>query len=233
LETIGLKPFEAKGIDVLLLQHENGYEKKTLVGEAGEHTACHSVTAGDFDNDMDVDLYLACSGPVENLPNRLLENDGEGGFRLVLNAGGASGSPLGQSDVVASVDYDRDGFVDIFVTNGADPTSPFVLDGPHQLFRNMGNDNNWIEIDLEGVLSNRDGIGSKVELTVGGISQIREQTGGMHRTTQNHQRLHFGLGKHELVDSITVRWPSGIVQSMSNIEVNKILHFTEPSLSAR
>ena len=81
---------------------------------------------------------------------------------MVSAAGGAIGTQLGRSDVVAAADYDRDGFLDLFVTNGADPTSPFVADGPHQLFRNQGNSNYWLEIDLEGVTSNRDGIGSKL-----------------------------------------------------------------------
>lgn len=233
LKTIGFKPFKEKGIDVLLIQHKDGFVKKALAGEAGEDTSCYYVVAGDFDNDMDMDLYLTCTGPVANLPNRLLENDGKGDFRVVSNAGGAIGSQLGRSDVVACADYDRDGFLDLFVTNGTDPTSPFVADGPHQLFRNLGNDNNWLEIDLEGVVSNRDGIGSRVELAVGSIIQIREQTGGMHRLTQNHQRLHFGLGQNTKVDRITIRWPIGIVQQLNNIEVNQILHITEPPLSTQ
>jgi hypothetical protein len=232
-ETIGFEPFTEKGIDVLLLQNADGFAKKALAGEAGDPTACQSVAAGDFDNDMDVDLYLACSGPVANISNRLLENDGEGGFRVISNAAGASGSQVGQSDVVACADYDRDGFLDLFVTNGADPTSPFVAEGPHQLFHNQGNDNNWLEIDLEGVTSNRDGIGSRVELAVGGIIQMRVQTGGMHRITQDHQRLHFGLKNHVLVDRITVRWPSGIVQHLSNIKVNQIMNIKEPPQSSQ
>ena len=232
-KAIGFNLFKAKGIDSLLLKQNDGFVEKTLVGQAGEDTSCHSVVAGDFDNDMDVDLYLVCSGPVANLPNRLLENDGKGNFKMVSAAGGAIGSKLGRGDVVAAADYDRDGYLDLFVTNGTDPDSPFVRDGPHQLFRNQGNDNHWLEIDLEGEVSNRDGIGSRVELTAGSAIQIREQTGGMHRLTQNHQRLHFGLGNHGLVDRIIVHWPSGIVQQLNNIKANQILRITEPSRSTK
>jgi ASPIC and UnbV/FG-GAP-like repeat len=230
---INFNVFKPEGKDSLFVQQKGGFVEKTLAGEAGEDTSCNSVAAGDFDNDMDVDLYLTCTGPIKNLPNLLLENDGKGDFRVVPKAGGATGSQLGRGDVVAVADYDRDGFLDLFITNGTDPTSPFVADGPHQLFRNQGNGNHWLEIDLEGVISNRDGIGSRVELEAGGSIQIREQTGGMHRLTQNHQRLHFGLGSHNRVDRLTVRWPSGIVSQVDNIEADQIMHITEPSQGKR
>ncbi len=228
-QTTGFKPFKPEGKGVLFLQQKNGFVKEQPVGEAGENIACISVAAGDFDNDMDMDLYMACKGPIKNLPNRLLENDGKGGFQIVPGAAGAAGSDLGRSDVVVTADYDRDGFLDLFVTNGADPTSPFVADGPHQLFQNIGNSNHWLEIDLEGVISNRDGIGSRVELETGdGTIQIREQTGGMHRIAQNHQRLHFGLGSHKMVKRLTVTWPNGVTQSLKSIDADQILRITEP-----
>ena len=76
---------------------------------------------------------MVCAGSVENLPNRLYENDGEGNFRMIPHAGGAAGSKSGRGDAVVAADYDRDGFLDLFVTNGAGP-APFGYDGPHQLF---------------------------------------------------------------------------------------------------
>ncbi len=228
-QTIIFNRFEEEGVDTLLLQRKGRFVEKPLAEDAGGHSSCYFVATGDFDNDMDMDLYLTCTGPVVNLPNRLLENDGKGNFTLVPGAGGAAGSRFGRSDVVATADYDGDGFLDLFVTNGHDPTSPLTVNGPHQLFRNAGNDNHWLEIDLIGVKSNRDGIGARVELIVDGIVQIREQNGGMHRITQNHQRLHFGLGKYAKVDQIIVRWPSGIVQRLKNVKANQILSITESS----
>jgi hypothetical protein len=227
IQTLGFKPFREEGVDALLIRRGNEYVLQELPGDAGVPTACHSVVAGDFDNDMDIDLYLVCGGPVKNLPNRLLENDGKGGFRLVPNAGGASGSQLGRGDVAAIADYDGDGFLDLFITNGSDPTSPFVAEGPHQLFHNKGNNNHWIEIDLEGVKSNRDGIGSSITLEAGGTKQVREQRGGMHRLSQNHQRVHFGLGKNSMVDRLTIRWPSGIVQEIGSTAADRILKIRE------
>jgi hypothetical protein len=229
LERVGFKGFREQGVDALLMQREEGFVSKGLSGDAGRPTACNSVAAGDFDNDMDVDLYLVCSGPIENLPNRLLVNDGKGNFALVRDAGGAAGSGLGRGDVAATADYDRDGFLDLFLTNGSDPGSPFVADGPHQLFRNQGNDNHWVEIDLVGVSSNRPGIGASLTLEAGGIVQRRGQGGGMHVYAQNHPRIHFGLGPHETVDRITIRWPSGRVQQLEGLSADRILEIEECS----
>jgi hypothetical protein len=193
-------------------------------------TECSSIAAGDFDNDMDVDLYMVCSGPVVNKPNLLFENEGDGTFLAVPNAGGAAGSSDGRGDSVAMADYDRDGFLDLFVTNGAG--APPLGEGPHQLFRNLGNGNHWIEIDLEGVTSNRNGIGARVTATAGGLRQLREQAGGMHSRSQNHMRLHFGLGDNTYVDELVVEWPSGIVQEIGPVLADQVLHITEPELAS-
>lgn len=226
LQTIGFGTFIEKGTDVLLLKNEKGY-KTSKYTDTDLHTACHSSVAGDFDNDMDIDIYLVCTGPIENISNRLLLNDGKGRFQLMPDAGGAPGSHLGRGDIVASADYDRDGFLDLFITNGMDPDSPFVADGPHQLYRNRGNNNHWLEIDLEGVKSNRDGIGASITLETNGHRLLREQRSGMHRITQNHKRIHFGLGPNKKIDHITINWPSGHVQILKNVKVDQIIKVKE------
>ena len=115
----GFQPTSGELPNVLLLRRGEQFVSHPLSGEVAVPTACHSAVAGDFDNDMDLDLYLVCAGTVENLPNRLYENDGKGNFRMVPDAGGASGSMLGRGDAVVTADYDGDGFLDLFVTNGA------------------------------------------------------------------------------------------------------------------
>lgn len=188
---------------------------------------CNSVVGEDFDNDMDIDLYLTCSQPVANYPNVLLQNDGSGRFTLVSLAGGAEGSTVGRGDTVVSADYDDNGFVDVFVSNG-EGRAPFH-NGPHQLFNNIGNPNNWIAIDLQGRFSNNKGVGSIVTLEAGGVAQLRTQGAGMHRHSQNQQRIHFGLADNELIETITIRWPSGIEQVLEQVAVNQILSVVETS----
>lgn len=227
LGTEGFEPALGELEDILLLRGDKTFKTRSLDGEAGAANASTSVAAADFDNDMDIDLYLVCRGPARNVPNILLENIGGGHFVVVPDAGGASGSILGRGDSVVTADFDRDGFMDLFVTNGIG-SAIFGDEGPHQLFRNEGNSNHWIEIDLEGVLSNRDGIGATILLEAGGVSQIREQRGGMHYTAQNHQRIHFGLGTHRKVDQLTIWWPSGIIQRLENLEADQYIRIREP-----
>jgi len=81
---------------------------------------------------------------------------------------------------------------------------------------------------LVGTISNKDGIGSRVILTTNETAQLREQTGGMHYASQNHQRLHFGLEKNNKIDSIVVYWPSGIAHEIKDVSVDQIIKIVEP-----
>jgi len=212
----------------IFLNTNDGFEDKTVQSGLGKQISCGSVVAGDFDNDMDVDLYLVCTSDTKNLPNVLYENLGKGNFIPVKDAGGAVGSKKGLGDSVTIVDYDADGFLDLFVTNGFED-KPQSKEGPNQLFKNLGNSNHWLEIDLLGTISNNDGIGSILLINAGDVTQLREQTGGMHTYSQNHQRIHVGLGENTMIDNIIVFWPSGIVQKIKNISSDQILIIKELS----
>jgi hypothetical protein len=224
LRHINLNPSTAAVADRLLLQTPTAFVDATS-NPALAKTPCDSVVAGDFDNDMDMDVYLVCRGQVQNRPNILLQNDGRGVFKVVPFAGGAAGSTAGRGDVAVSADFDNDGFLDLFITNGYG--EPPYNNGPYQLFHNRGNANHWLELRLRGVQSNRDGVGAKVILTTGGVSQLREQAGGVHRFAQNHKRLHFGLGGHTVATTVSVHWPSGVVQTLNNVAADQIVQVTE------
>jgi PKD repeat protein len=225
--TLNLNMFQPN-IDSIYIHNGVKLEDKTSLSGITKRLAGRSVVAGDFDNDMDLDLYVVNATLVENTPNILYENDGKGKFTEVINAGGAPGTSLGIGDHVVTADYNQDGFLDLFVTNGRYPP-PFDHTGPIQLFKNNGNNNHWIEIDLEGTLSNRDGIGARVFATAGGVTQLHEQGGGMHRDSQNHTRIHFGLGQNSTVQRLKITWPSGIVQVIENIPADRIIRVVESS----
>ncbi|MEM1230754.1 MAG: ASPIC/UnbV domain-containing protein, partial [Pseudomonadota bacterium] len=196
---------------------------------------CVSAVAGDFDNDMDLDLYLVCRGGSQNLPNVFYENRGDGHFdrREITGARGPLGVAVGADalgagtgESAAAADYDLDGFLDLFVTNGLN-LRPRNYGGAHSLFRNRGNANGWLQFDLEGTSSNRDGIGAVVIIrTPDGKAQRRERNGGYHRWSQNHKRLHVGLGANTTAD-VEVRWPSGVVDVHSDVPANGIYRLEE------
>lgn len=193
--------------------------------------AAVNAVAGDFDNDMDLDIFVLGSGDAGKAANLLLLNNGKGEFEAVRHAGGAAGSLLGVGDSVTSADVDGDGFLDLLTASGASMGRSLGLpsdNGRYQLFRNAGNGNHWLMIDLEGTRSNRDGIGAVVRVTAGGVTQVRVQDGGVHERSQNHSRLHFGLAKQAGIDKLTVQWPSGVVQELRGVKAKQVLRIREP-----
>ena len=230
IEPINFSPAELafRPQSILLINGPNGFEtaNTSFSGDAP------SVTSGDFDNDMDVDIYVVRSSNAGNLPNHLYENQGNGTFVEVLGAGGAEGSPDGKGQSVTMADYDRDGYLDLFVTNGRGAW-PFN-EGPDQLFRNIGTGNNWLQIDLEGTVSNRDGIGARILATTpDGKTQLRENGGGIHWAQQDQKRIHFGLAQNEKVSELVIHWPSGTVQKLWDIPANQLLHVVEAPTASR
>lgn len=210
----------------LLLTRADGFEVRDVHAFAVPTSGCHSVGAGDFDNDGDVDLYLVCTGAAANASNVLLENLVSGHFRQVANAGKATGSSAGIGDTVTVADFDRDGDLDLLITNGGGRPL-FARNGSLQLFQNKGNKNHWVEIVLVGTKSNRDGIGARLVLDTGGVQQLREQNGGMHYTAQNDKLIHFGLGEKATVDLLTIDWPSGIRQTVRNLKADRVVVIEE------
>jgi len=181
------------------------------------------VVAADLDNDGDLDVYVGCESTTTDLPDVIYENRGDGTFSV--RSGnlhrGDSQLDYGVGRKTIASDFDNDGFIDLF-QNGTGLAAT-----PNQLLRNSGNTNHWLGLELSGVRSNRDGIGARVEITAGGVSQVRFQSSGKHQFAQNDPRLHFGLGDHTLIESLIVYWPSGEVTTLSNVPVDQILTISE------
>ena len=141
----------------------------------------------------------------------------------------ATGSPvndLGYSAGCAWGDYDNDGFLDLFVSNGWITKSENNF-----LYRNNGNSNSWITFKLVGTVSNRAAIGAKVRVyaTIHGnpIWQMREISGGSGYGSQNDMRPSFGLGDATNVDLVQIEWPSGIVQTLTSVPAKQLLTVVE------
>jgi Ca2+-binding RTX toxin-like protein len=245
LTPVGFTPADPNSLalsDRFLVYDPASGEYQDLTAAAGldTPTLAHSTVAADFDNDMDIDIYIANAYPSFNQPNILYENDGNGNFTKVALAGGAAGTEVGFHRLdfeigqrLATADYDNDGFVDIFAgsTTGKSPRKTY-LGTPSQLFHNEegvnGNNNKWLQIDLQGIQSNRDAVGARVLVTTpDGVTQLREQNGGTHVFAQNSTRLHFGLGQNNIISTLVVQWPSGQTTTLNNVTVNQILKIVE------
>lgn len=230
LTAIGFQANPPPPDDQLLINTGAGFiDQSDLAGINSIPIHGNNVVAGDFDNDMDQDIYIVTSRSVVNTPDILYENQGNGTFIAIADAGGAAGTEIGVGDFVTTTDYDLDGFLDLLVANGRGQKSLLNKDAFYELFNNEGNSNHWFEIDLQGWVSNRDGIGAQVFLTAGGVTQLREQSGGIHNQVQNHPRLHFGLADNILVQELVINWPSGRVQVVRNIPADQLVRIVEPA----
>jgi hypothetical protein len=148
--------------------------------------------------------------PLEQ-PNALFKNNGDGTFTEVGELSGTADP--GWTRTVAVGDINNDGFVDIFLSN---------FGGPTALYRNLGNQNHWLTIEVRGTMSNRNGIGARVTvITPDGAKQIREIRSGSSLGAGSEIVAHFGLGSHTQVSRIEIRWPSGIVQTLENIAADR------------
>ena len=197
----------------------------------------HSAVFGDYDNDGYLDIYIVNSGSHQgNGDNVLYRNNGDDTFADVTNEVGVAANVSGRGDGAAWGDFDNDGFLDLYVTNGYGrpiPSTEKLRDclssGPSVLYKNNGNENRWLKINLVGTISNRNGIGTKAILQANGLTQFRELSGGGggQHSSQGFGPIHFGLGQADLVDSLTLQWPSGIVQIFNQIPANLELTIIE------
>jgi hypothetical protein len=171
----------------------------------------------DFDNDMDEDLSIVAGGLLTGgEPNVLYENDGTGNFTDVTVETGTENS--GASYGSAWADFDDDGDLDWFVANWR---------GDSVLFRNDGPVGNYLAVELEGVTNNYFGIGARVTLVAGGVSQIRQIQAGESYLSNEEPIGFFGLGTEVHATQIRVDWPGGGVDQVFDISGNQTVRIKE------
>jgi hypothetical protein len=208
------------------LFHNNGDGTFTQV-QQGPFTTdtgfAASCSWGDYDNDGWLDLIVS---NVRGARNRLYHNNGDGTFTRVES--GSVANDLNCSIGCVWGDYDRDGFLDLFIANGT------VCDGDANdfLYHNDGNTNAWLTVKCVGTRSNRSAIGAKVWVKAAINSQtfwqLREINTGSG-LSQNAMEAHFGLGNATNVDTLRIEWPSGTAQELRNVGPKRFLTVTEPS----
>ena len=145
-------------------------------------------------------------------------NERDGKFKDVSLEAGPGVTRAFNSHGLAAADFHNDGSVEFLVNNS--------YDGP-SLLRNDAPQGNWITVKLIGTKSNRDAIGARVTLRADGHQQLQEVRSGGSYISQSDFRLHFGLGHATEIDSLQIRWPSGLQQDLKNIPANKIIIIKE------
>jgi len=184
----------------------------------------------DFDNDTDLDLFIANGhlhpemdefdlGTTYRQANHLFLNDGRGHFIEVGRNSGPGLEPLRSFRGAAFADYDNDGDIDVLVTS---------LDEEAFLLNNQTPEiGRFLVVSLVGTRSNRDGIGARLLLTVGGRTLMRQRTGGGSFLAESDPRVHFGLGDADKAERLEVIWPSGTIDVMTNVAADQFLTITE------
>lgn len=186
---------------------------------------------GDYDNDGDLDLFVP-HAPVTNAVPDLWRNDGGGVFVLADSTAGEILNALPGPQASEWGDYDDDGDLDLYIVNWRALPAPGGVARKNRLYRNEGTTNHWLQVRLEGTTSNRAAIGARVRVyaTIGGqaVQQVREVAGGPTSFEfQRELRTHFGLGDATMADSVVVEWPSGGVQTLTNVVADQEIHVLE------
>ncbi len=210
-----------------LFRNDGNFNFTKLSNDTTAKTPSNSFSSAwsDIDNDGDEDLVVTNAFGNTLLRNFLYINNGNGSFSrnstddLALDSDWSYGCAFG--------DYDNDGFQDLAIA-----TCRFNnVDRPNLLFHNNGNTHNWVNIKLTGTWSNHSAIGARVYLKAvingNAVWQMRELSAQSSYCGQNQLLAHFGLGDATFIDSIQIKWPSGLSEFYTQQTVKQTLSFTE------
>lgn len=177
----------------------------------------------DFNNDGWIDLFSANGHLTPDPDNpripqgqakQLWLNQKKGTFADCIEACSKHLSDLMSARGIAVADYDNDGDLDVYLSHN---------NNMGQLLINKTDNHHWINLRLEGNPSNRDAIGTKVQIKTAQGTQTRMVDGNPSFLSGGDKRLHFGLNTTSTIDEINIQWPNGDTRSFSNIETNRFL----------
>lgn len=207
-----------------LFNNNNGVFQNVAAQTGSNHSVfqCWGGSWLDYDNDGWQDLYIATIELWPNYPgmNVVYKNNSDGTFSKANTQVELSNhANEGYSNAVG--DLNNDGFPDI-ISHTEAPYAPSLL-------LNSGGDNNWLKVNLEGVVSNRDAIGSTIRCYTDGLRQTKYTHCGENYMGQHSGTKLFGLAEAEIIDSLVVKWPNGHIDRFYNIDPNQTLHILEGS----
>ncbi len=212
------------------------FNSSVLSSGFGSMTMFHSgwsVRFLDYDNDGWKDLLIAQGHDLDTIeksnpslhykePMMLVRNTG----KRFVNVSSISGDVFHEAWVgrgMAIGDIDNDGRIDAVVSTNGGPL--------HILHNETATKNHWITLHLTGHKSNRDGIGAVVKLTTAHGSQWVTATTSSGYLSSSDPRVHFGLGDCTVADRIEIQWPSGILQTLTNVKGDRQIQVDEPAFS--
>ncbi len=213
---------------------EGIFSDVTFPAGLGQHTQYlgWGTTFFDFDNDGWPDLILANghvypevdkfhlgSGYME--PRLLYHNNGNGTFTDVSATAGSGINAVSSARGLAVGDLWNNGQLSVVINN--------VYARPSLLVNGAPSGNHWVAFRTIGTRSNRDGIGAKLTVKAGKRTLVDEVRSGSSYISQSDLRVHFGLGSAAKLDSVQVRWPSGLVELFNDLSVDAIHTLKEGS----
>lgn len=219
---------KGKGQPFVNESQQLGTKYNSLFDEEGSYMSVGwGANFGDFDNDGDLDLFVAngCLNPyVQPNPDLYLENN-NGTF--VNRSVEKNLSDRGVSRGSLYFDYDNDGDLDLLEVNQNPVDSSFTGASKTLLYRNDSATGNWLKVQLTGIDADKNGIGARVEVIAGDLRMIREIDGGSSHSSQNSVIAHFGLGSAKQADTIKVTWTGGNQQILVGQAANQLVKITE------
>jgi hypothetical protein len=191
--------------------------------------AGYSANIADFDNDGWKDIFVS-RGHVQSpnmagrqkidQPNTVFRNLAGAKWSALTEDAGFAAQPPRRHRGAAVADINHDGKLDVVVTALSAPAEIWINDSPDS--------HHWLEFALQGTKSNRDGIGARIRVSAGGFVQFNHMSTAAGYASSSAAPVHFGLGAAKAAEEVEIRWPSGTIQKLKDVQSDQALRIKEP-----